>query len=103
MPLMLFRVHHMKQPARESFRSVAHTSGSAIVRAKDYEPAGEVESANVYAAWNALRVTKRPLKTGDILEDENGALHLAKFIGFEGAQWWVPEPKPTLPVNTETA
>src|SRR4051794_40024013 len=96
---MLFRVHRMKQPAREIFRSSAHTNGSAIAKPKDYEPAGEVESANVYAAWTVLRATERQLETGDILEDEHGTLHIAKFIGFEGAQWWLPELKPISPTE----
>jgi hypothetical protein len=89
----------MKQPAREIFRSSAHTSGSAIAKPKDYEPAGEVESTNVYSAWTALRATERQLQTGDILEDEHGTLHIAKFIGFERAEWWLPEAKPTSPTE----
>jgi hypothetical protein len=94
---MLFRIHRMKEPAREGFRSAAHTSGLAIVRPKDYELAGDVEAASAYDAWNQLRGGSPPLQTGDLLEDESGSLLIAKYIGFERAQWWVPEPKPAPP------
>jgi hypothetical protein len=95
---MLFRIHRMKESARENFRWAAHTSGCAVVKPKDYEPAGEIESSSAYAAWTALRQTDRPLETGDILEDEAGVLRIAKYIGFETAQWWVPEPRSATPV-----
>lgn len=98
---MLFRIHRMKEAARDSFRWAAHTSGSAVVKPKDYEPAGEVEGPSTYAVWTALRQTERPLETGDILEDEAGVLRIAKYIGFETAQWWVPEPKPVVPPAAE--
>jgi hypothetical protein len=93
---MRYRIHRMKEPAREAFRSAAHTSAPAVAKAKDYELSGEIEAENAYATWVALRETERPLQTGDILEDEAGVLHIAKFIGFEPAQWWVPEPKPPV-------
>ena len=91
---MLFRIHRMKETAREAFRWAAHTSGLAIAKPKDYEAAGDVEAASAYDAWKQLRDGDRPLNTGDILEDESGTLLIAKYIGFERAQWWVPEPKP---------
>lgn len=98
---MLFRIHRMKEQARESFRSAAHTSGCAVVKLKDYEPAGEIEGPNTYAVWTALRQTDRPLETGDILEDEAGVLRIAKYIGFETAQWWTPEPRPVMHTAVE--
>src|SRR5690242_14831128 len=79
---MLFRIHRMKDAARENFRWSAHTSGAAVAKQKDYEPAGEVDAVSVYAAWSQLRTTERPLETGDILEDESGKLNIAKYIGF---------------------
>jgi hypothetical protein len=98
---MLFRIHRMKEQARESFRSAAHTSGCAVVKPKDYEPAGEIEGANAYAVWAALRQTDRSLATGDILEDEAGVLRIAKYIGFETAQWWTPEPRPATQITVD--
>lgn len=91
---MVFRIHRMKDAPRENFRWAAHTGGTAIAKPKDYELEGQVEAASPYAAWQALRQRDQPLKTGDILEDEAGALLIAKYIGFEKAQWWAPEPKP---------
>jgi hypothetical protein len=96
---MLYRIHRMKDPARDSFRWAAHTGGSAVVKPKDYEPGGEIEAPSPYAAWTALRNTERPLETGDVLEDEAGALRIAKYIGFETAQWWVPELRPAVPAT----
>ena len=90
---MLFRIHCIKGAARENFRWAAHTSGVATVKPKDYEPAGEVDAPTTYAAWAYLREKNRPLNTGDILENEAGELQIVKYIGFEKAQWWVPEPK----------
>jgi hypothetical protein len=91
---MLFRIHRMNQAARETFRSAVHASGQAIAKPKDYEPGGEIYASNAYAAWSELRASTRPLETGDILEDEHGQLRIAKYVGFEAAQWFVPEPKP---------
>jgi hypothetical protein len=90
---MLFRIHRMNRAAREAFRSAVHAAGQAIAKPKDYEPGGEIQAPNAYAAWAELRASACPLETGDILEDEQGQLHIAKYIGFEAAQWFVPEPK----------
>jgi hypothetical protein len=100
---MLFRIHRMKETARDSFRWAAHTSGCAVVKPKDYEPAGEIEAASAYAAWTTLRNAERPLETGDVLEDDAGVLRIAKYIGFETAQWWVPEPRPVISLTTAQA
>lgn len=93
---MRFRIHRMKEPARDHFLLLPHTSGKAICKPKDYEPAGEIEAMNLYAAWSGLRQSEHPVQTGDVLESENGSLFIAKYIGFEPAEWWVPEPKPVL-------
>lgn len=87
----------MKDTPRESFRWAAHTGGLAIVRPKDYDFSGEVEASTPYAAWQLLATDGRALCPGDLLESvgADGALYLqiAKYIGFEPAQWFVPEPK----------
>ena len=98
---MVFRIHRMQEQARENFRWAAHTSGSAVVKPKDYEPAGEIEGSSAYAVWVALRQTDRPIETGDILEDDAGVLRIAKYIGFETARWWVPEPRPAIQADPE--
>ena len=94
---MIFRIHRMKDAPRESFRWAAHTGGVAIAKPKDYERAGEIDSPSPYAAWTSLRESDHPLETGDILEDDSGTLLIAKYIGFEKAQWWVPEPQACHP------
>jgi hypothetical protein len=33
------------------------------------------------------------LTVGDLLEAENGALRICKYVGFESASWLVPETK----------
>lgn len=99
-----YRIHRIKETPRETFRWAAHTGGLAVVKAKDYEVEGEVEAATPYAAWKTLAAEGRPLHPGDLLEivTENGApgaLEIAKYIGFEPAQWYVTEPKPNTGIT----
>lgn len=68
------------------------------MKPKDYEPAGHVEAATPYAAWKLLAAEGNAVKPGDALEaiDEAGTpceLQIAKYIGFEPAQWFVPASK----------
>jgi hypothetical protein len=90
-----FRIHRMKEAPRQQFRWAPHVSGSANVKQKDYEPSGEVEAENEYAAWAALRGSERPLMVGDILELADGKLRICKYVGFEEACWVVVE-KPVV-------
>jgi hypothetical protein len=95
----------MKETPREQFRWAAHTGGAATVKAKDYEAVGEVDAPSPYAAWKALSAHGNPLHTGDVLEEihsdgAKGALYLAKYVGFELATWFVPEPKPDIQANS---
>ncbi len=83
----------MKDSPRQQFRWAPHVSGAANVKPKDYEECGSVEAANEYEAWRQLRDTERPLEVGDLLETESGALRICKYVGFEAAQWLLPEPK----------
>lgn len=94
-----YRIHRIKEAPGESFRWAAHTGGLAIAKAKDYELGDEVEAPTPYAAWKALAAENRPLRPGDLLETVRpdgapGDIQIAKYIGFEPAQWYVPEPKP---------
>jgi hypothetical protein len=97
-----YRVYRIKESPKEHFRWSAHTGGLAIVKARDYEPGGEVESATPYALWKELQDpgsphSERPLSPGDLLEtietEGPGRMLIAKYIGFEPAQWFVPEIK----------
>jgi hypothetical protein len=87
----------MKESPRESFRWSAHTGGVAIVKPKDYVADLEWEAQTPYALWKDLATTEHPLRPGDLLEIVNaaarsGPLWIAKYIGFEPANWYVPEP-----------
>jgi hypothetical protein len=92
--MALFRIHRMKDAPRQQFRQAPHVSGTAMVKPKDYEMAGEVEAENEYAAWAALRGSDAPLQVGDILETPPGLIRICKYVGFEDARWHIPEPLP---------
>src|SRR4029077_13938227 len=88
----LYRIHRMKDSPRQQFRWAPHVSGSAAVKPRDYEPGDQIEAVNEYDAWRQLRESNRPLGVGDLLESEDGRLRICKYVGFEPAQWVVPEP-----------
>lgn len=104
-----YRIHRMKEGPGEHFRWAAHTGGLAVVKAKDYEGTGEeLETSSPYAAWRRLAEEKRPLHPGDLLETimegaetqaSAGELQITKYIGFEPAAWYVPEPGPDTGSN----
>jgi hypothetical protein len=98
-----YRIHRMKETARQQFRFAPHVSGAATVRPKDYEPDGDVEAGNEYDAWARLRSGDRPLQVGDLLEPSSGELRICKYVGFEAAKWHVPEPRPAVGTVPEAA
>jgi hypothetical protein len=95
---MRYRVHRIKAGPLENFRWAAHTGGLAVVKAKDYETGCELEAVSLYAAWKRLADDDAPLRPGDLLEalDQTAGpvLKITKYIGFEPAQWFIPELKP---------
>jgi hypothetical protein len=90
-----YRIHRMKDVPRQQFRWAPHLSGSVLLKPKDYELRGEVEEPSEYAAWQLLRDTQNPIAVGDLLETEDGQLRICKYVGFEPAQWLLPEPRHT--------
>ena len=86
-----YQVHRLKEAQRQQFRWAPHTAGIATVKLKDYELAESIEAPTVYAAWEQLRTSTRPLEVGDILDSGDGQLRICKYIGFEEAHWFVPE------------
>ena len=84
----------MKDAPRQQFRSAPHVSGAATAKPKDYEAAAEIDADNEYAAWALMRNTEQPLNVGDLLESAEGRLRICKYVGFEEARWFVPEPPP---------
>ena len=52
------------------------------------------EGPSPYAVWLALRETEQARQVGDLVEIPGGDLLILKYIGFEEARWFVPEPLP---------
>ncbi|MEO8595578.1 MAG: hypothetical protein ABI759_19830 [Candidatus Solibacter sp.] len=101
--MLSYRVFRMKDSLRQQFRWAPHVAGPASAKPKDFEPAGEVEALNEYDAWRVLRDADTPLSVGDLLESADGQLRICKYVGFEPAQWVLPEPKLPNPVAVEAA
>jgi len=83
----------MKDSPRQHFRWAPHVSGCASPKPRDYDQRGEVDALHEYDAWRILRESGDPLLVGDLLESENAELRICKYVGFEPAQWVLPEPK----------
>jgi hypothetical protein len=94
--MSLYRIYRMKDQASQQFRWAPHVSGATQIRRKDYDEAGAIEAANEYAAWQALRAAGSALRVGDLLENPAGELRICKYVGFDAAQWIVPEVKTGL-------
>ena len=89
-----FRIHRLRSHLRQQFRYGPHVRGAASVKPRDYEAGGSLEASSHYAAFFALRQAGTPLDVGDLLENPRGGLSIFKYVGFEDAQWAVPEGKP---------
>ena len=98
-----YRIYRMKDSPRQHFRWAPHVSGPAVVKPKDYEPTGQIEAANEYEAWRRLRDSATPLEVGDLLELDQGDLRICKYVGFETAQWALPEIKTVPPPELDAA
>jgi hypothetical protein len=101
-----YRVHRIKDGPLEQFRWAPHVGGLAVVKPKDYDFSREVEATTPYAVWKLLGEEAEPLRPGDLLElaAEDGTaidLRIAKYIGFEPAQWFIPEPKKEPNITAE--
>jgi hypothetical protein len=97
-PMQTYRIHRLKEHLRNQVRFAPHVSGTAAVKPRDYQPATPgadlVEAETPYAAFFALKDTATPLEVGDLLESAaDGSLRIFKFVGFEEAQWALPEQK----------
>jgi hypothetical protein len=98
-----YQIHRLKESQRQQFRWAPHTSGVTIAKPKDYERGALTEAASPYAVWLALRDTEEQLQVGDLLELESGDLRIYKYIGFEEALWFVPEPPAPPPSVSQAA
>ncbi len=102
---MRYRIHYLRESQRQHFRNVAPAAGPVKLKPKDHQPGGEVEATSPYAVWKQMREQpgdQRPIEVGDALETETGALLVCKYVGFEEAQWFVPEPAEPAPTATPT-
>jgi hypothetical protein len=88
----VYQIHRLRESHRQQFRWAPHTPGVTIAKLKDYERGDLVEGASPYAVWLALRESEQALNVGDLVEVEGGELRILKYIGFEEARWFVPEP-----------
>ena len=99
-----YRVFYLKAELSKRFRELPAASVRRQLRPRDYTEGGELEAANEYAAWQALRsadagapveqAARRPFAVGDVIEPEGGKPLLCLYGGFEEATWWVPEAVP---------
>ena len=89
-----YQIHRLKETQRQQFRWAPHTPGVTVVKLKDYEPGPVIEAASPYALWLSLRETESAITVGDLIE-QDGELRILKYIGFEEARWYVPEPAPS--------
>jgi hypothetical protein len=87
----LFRIHRLRDHLRQPFRFAPHVSGTATIKHRDYLPGEQVQASSPYSLYFELRNSGTPLEPGDVLESETGALRIFKFVGFEEAQWILPE------------
>lgn len=92
----VYRIFRIREGPRQQFRWAPHLSGVTAVKPRDYEEAEPVEAPNVYSAWTTLLGTPAPLRVGDLLAGESGELRIVKYVGFEEAQWVLPEVKTGL-------
>lgn len=87
-----YRIYRLKEHRRTSFRWAPHTCGATELKPKDYDVDGSADGATPYAAWAGLEQTDQRLVVGDLLESPDGALRIFKYVGFEEANWAIPDP-----------
>ncbi|MBI3666454.1 MAG: hypothetical protein HY236_09575 [Acidobacteria bacterium] len=95
-----YRIHYLKESQRSHVRNAPPVPGPVRLKMKDYQPGGTIEAATPYAAWKQLRKQEGetcPIQVGDALETDTGALLVCRYVGFEPAEWFVPEPPPAAP------
>ena len=89
-----YRIFRLKDSLLAPFRQLPHVSGVSRVKLKDYDEAGMIEAATPYAAWCQLKESKSDaLLVGDLLVDEANEIRIVKYVGFEPAEWIVPDVK----------
>src|SRR5215813_14039547 len=90
----LYRIFRMRDHDRQRFRSAPHTSGTTMVKPREYVESGTVEAVSPYTAWTQLKDTEEALGIGDVLVAPNDQMLILKYIGFEEAKWVLPAEVP---------
>ena len=101
-----YRIYYLKESQRVHFRNGPPAPGPVKLKMKDYAPAETMEAETPYAAWKQSREPEGeapPIQVGDALEADTGALLVCKFVGFEPAEWFVPEPPPAAAASEPAA
>ena len=91
-----FVIYRLKENPRQQFRWAPHVSGNTPVKRKDYDAGGTMEAENEYALWSILKDGEEALRVGDVLESADGRLSICKYVGFESAEWVLPQIKTGL-------
>ncbi|HSW51240.1 MAG TPA: hypothetical protein VLH09_13740 [Bryobacteraceae bacterium] len=86
-----YRIHRLRETQRQQFRWAPHSGGVTSVKARDYTQGDAIQAPGEYAAWTVLRGSEDSIQVGDLLERDDGALYICKYVGFEEARWVVPE------------
>jgi hypothetical protein len=88
-----YRLFRLREGLRAHFRQLPHLSGVAQLKPKDFEESEAFSAPSRYAAWLMLKDTEEPIRVGDALLEDEGALYVTKFVGMEPAEWILPEAK----------
>jgi hypothetical protein len=96
-----YRVHRLRDHLKQQFRYAPHLSGVATVKPRDYVAGDVLDASSPYAAYFQMKEAGTPLEVGDVLES-GGTLRIFKFVGFEEAQWAVPEVKAEVQEEART-
>ena len=87
----VYQIYRLTEARRMNYRWAPHTSGTTPVKPREYEEDGLADASSPYAAWFQLKEGEKPLEVGDLLETLDGQLSICKYVGFEQAEWVLPE------------
>ena len=99
-----YRIYYLKESQRPHARHAAPAPGPHKLKLKDYQEGGQIEASSPYAAWKQMQAgeDRRPLEVGDALETDTGSLLVCRYVGFEEALWYLPEPPAAIPPQPAT-
>ena len=93
-----YRIFLLDEARIPDFRDRAPKPGAAVLKPTHYEETLAVEADHPYDAWKQLQGEEaaaaglpRAMGVGDVLADEQNALLLLNYWGFDPAAWFDPE------------